>query len=274
MNSLIYLSRDITLFAGVLGALPSHVHPTSVLIAGGENEPQVCVSVGTERTCLGAQCMLIDAGVKHQIDFRNQPVVVVYPEPGCDLWFALKRLQKTQVPLQTGVWAMSDAPGLQGLLASFIEGELVTQQVEQWASDWIAHEHHMSSTDLPSSCLDSRVQKVIEYLYAEDSQADLDARGFLSRLTQAVDLSESRLSHLFSEQVGITLRLYRQWVKLRLSAKSMVNNTRLTDAAMDGGFTDSAHFANTFKLTFGLTPSAIFTGQAAPDIVLGANFVS
>ncbi|NUP11365.1 MAG: helix-turn-helix domain-containing protein [Polyangiaceae bacterium] len=79
----------------------------------------------------------------------------------------------------------------------------------------------------------------------------------VGRIAKQVGLSESRFMHLFREQVGIPLRPYARWLRLRLAANALRRAASLTEAAHAAGFTDSAHFSNVFHETFGLPPSAL-----------------
>lgn len=69
-------------------------------------------------------------------------------------------------------------------------------------------------------------------------------------------LSESRLMHLFSKQIGIPLRRYVLWQRV-LIAMRMIGQDKMsiTDAAYAAGFSDSAHLSRTYRSMFGLTLS-------------------
>jgi AraC-like DNA-binding protein len=82
-----------------------------------------------------------------------------------------------------------------------------------------------------------------------------DAR--LGTLAKRVALSESHLAHLFRAQVGIPLRPYVLWLRLRKAATEIKRGQSLTVAAQAAGFADSSHLSNTFRRTFGLTPSEL-----------------
>lgn len=87
----------------------------------------------------------------------------------------------------------------------------------------------------------------------------------LKQAAQQFALSPSRLSHLFSAEMGITYSAFRKWRKLIATLESVASGTKLTAAAHDGGFSDSAHFSRTFKATFGLSPSeALFRVRLSP----------
>ncbi|MBD3640630.1 MAG: helix-turn-helix domain-containing protein [Marinobacter sp.] len=76
-------------------------------------------------------------------------------------------------------------------------------------------------------------------------------------LARAVNLSVSRLVELFRQQVGVPIRRYRQWHRLFVTVTGVRRGETLTNAAIAAGFTDSAHFSHTFRMTLGMTPSDI-----------------
>ncbi|MDF3835705.1 AraC family transcriptional regulator [Cupriavidus basilensis] len=77
----------------------------------------------------------------------------------------------------------------------------------------------------------------------------------LRDLSAVACLSPDRLTHLFREQVGLSLKSYVLWAKILRSVQQFTSSRRLTDVALDGGFTDAAHMSRTFQRYFGLTPS-------------------
>jgi AraC-like DNA-binding protein len=79
----------------------------------------------------------------------------------------------------------------------------------------------------------------------------------LAELATAVGLSPDRLTHLFTEQVGIPLRGYRRWLRLLLAAEALRNGATLNDAAHQAGFADAAHLHRTFRDQFGLRPGQL-----------------
>lgn len=70
-------------------------------------------------------------------------------------------------------------------------------------------------------------------------------------------LSPSRLTHLFTREVGIPFRRYGLWVRLRIAAEAVAGGADLTRAAAAAGFSDSPHLSRVFKTNFGLSPSAL-----------------
>jgi AraC family transcriptional regulator, arabinose operon regulatory protein len=74
-------------------------------------------------------------------------------------------------------------------------------------------------------------------------------------LLQRACVSPSRLSHLFSERAGLSLRSFASWRKLRNAIRLLTTDMSLTAVAHSSGFADSAHFARTFSTSLGLIPS-------------------
>lgn len=79
----------------------------------------------------------------------------------------------------------------------------------------------------------------------------------LSTLARAVHLSESRLRHLFSEELGLPFRPYVLWIRLHRAVALIASGLPLTAVAHQSGFADAAHMTRTFHRMFGDTPSAL-----------------
>jgi AraC-like DNA-binding protein len=78
-------------------------------------------------------------------------------------------------------------------------------------------------------------------------------------LARRVGLSESRFTHLFREQLGLTLGGFMKWRRMNLALVAIAEGGTFTDAALAAGFHDSAHFTHTFVELFGGPPSDVFT---------------
>lgn len=100
---------------------------------------------------------------------------------------------------------------------------------------------------------DIRIKKVKEII-----DRDEEKKLPLSKLAEQVNLSESRLAHLFKDEVGIPLRKYLLWKRLISALKIILEGHNLTYAAHSAGFSDSAHLSRTFKSNFGINLSKIF----------------
>lgn len=79
----------------------------------------------------------------------------------------------------------------------------------------------------------------------------------MSALAGEVKLSPSRLRHLFCEQVGVSIRSYRAWKRLRNSICLALRETSLLQLAMAAGYADSTHLCHSVKLYFGEQPTFV-----------------
>ena len=81
-----------------------------------------------------------------------------------------------------------------------------------------------------------------------------DEKISLSQLSKASFLSESRLAHLFKEQLGISVHQCILWKKIFLAALKSREGYSLTECAHYLGFSDSSHFNKVFYKMFGVNP--------------------
>lgn len=84
----------------------------------------------------------------------------------------------------------------------------------------------------------------------------------LDRLSKLVHLSQSRLSHLFKTQMGISIQNYIIWMRLKNTIQIMLDEElNLLQSAYRAGFHDLAHFSKAFKKMFGLNPSEVYNSR-------------
>jgi AraC-like DNA-binding protein len=79
----------------------------------------------------------------------------------------------------------------------------------------------------------------------------------LAQVAAAVNLSPSRLRHLFVEEVGTSYRGYVLWRRILVAVDAMMRGASWTEAAHEAGFADSAHLSRTFRRTFGISPKML-----------------
>lgn len=65
--------------------------------------------------------------------------------------------------------------------------------------------------------------------------------------------SQSRLSHLFKEQIGIPLKSYIQFHQMKQAFLALLHGKSITEAAMATNFDSPSHFAAVAKKMMGMS---------------------
>src|SRR5215510_1855683 len=99
--------------------------------------------------------------------------------------------------------------------------------------------------------MNKRVE-ILQLLMREDPRRFLK----ISQMAEIVNLSPSRLQHLFKSETGLTLTQYQRTVRLD-RARDLLEHTFLSikQIIVQVGAKDRSHFERDFKKAFGLTPT-------------------
>jgi AraC-like DNA-binding protein len=110
--------------------------------------------------------------------------------------------------------------------------------------------------------IDTRISEALTSIH-KDRERKIGAKA----LAEEVFLSEGRFGHLFKEEVGIPLRRYLLWQRLRIALESIIEGKSFTFAAHNAGFTDSAHLSRTFRQMYGISLSEMFAHREQINVV-------
>ncbi|WP_232851540.1 AraC family transcriptional regulator [Nocardia acididurans] len=105
--------------------------------------------------------------------------------------------------------------------------------------------------------MDARITEAVKIIH-NDPAATVPA----GELAAQAGLSESRFLHLFRQEAGTSLRRYRQWARLLHTATVFLAGHDLTRAATEAGFASPSHFADRFRITFGLSATRLLGSGA------------
>lgn len=105
---------------------------------------------------------------------------------------------------------------------------------------------------------DERVLVIINFL----SNNNLEYSAMVKTLQKVTNLSESRMAHLFKYNIGISLKRYLIWTKLKSTIKQHLNKQDdLFSSLINSGFYDQPHFSKNFKAMFGVKPSKAYNSR-------------
>ena len=102
----------------------------------------------------------------------------------------------------------------------------------------------------PEPRLDNRIAAILEHLRKTPSPPPS-----IDDLTRIAYLSESRLQHVFREQVGVPIRRYLLWHRYLTALSLLADGSSVSDAAHAAGFADSAHLTRTANRMNGYSPT-------------------
>ncbi|MFE6921444.1 helix-turn-helix transcriptional regulator [Nocardia sp. NPDC057663] len=219
-------------FAGTIGGTERHAHH-AVQIVIADAPVTVLDRAGAAHT--GAE-VVVPADTEHRIESGGATGIVVFLDPDSVAGRAAGRRAITAgwsagPPLREPIRPVT-------LTADFVDGLLAT---------------------LTSATAGEIVDRHPCVAAAVAALPAMVARGPVrpGEVAAAVGLSPSRLTHLFTAQVGLPLRRYILWLRLMNAVHGAQAGQDLTTIAHAAGFADSAHLTRTCREIFGLPPSAL-----------------
>lgn len=212
---------------------------------------KVCVALeGTfglrahdEDTFLNYESAIIAPGQPHAIDGRHNKMVMLLLAPETPL-------AQTLAPIYSkkGIARLTvEAEAKIRLLFNEFDTRLESNDVANICEEMVAAIDNSQS--LP---IDSRVAQSIEWIKSSREEGVS-----VQEIAAGVELSESRFSHLFTENVKVPVRRYLLWLRLRDAMHLFAKGDSLTEVAYEAGFSDSAHLTRTFRSLLGIAPSAL-----------------
>ncbi len=247
MQNFLILGNQLTLYVGPLPDISLHQHSASALCLGLQ-APIQARGAG-ESPWQRYEQLFVPAGVEHALMFAGQPVAVLFFETQSRLYqqLLLRYSLPTEHLSDPGPIAGNWLEAIRNVTGSDArEGEALLGQIAM---------RLLPDTD-ESSHVDPRVLKVLAAMQAQPQ------RNFTTQeLAALVCLSPSRVSALFNRAMGLPLRRYRVWLRLRSLVGFVSQGLSLTEAAQMAGFSDSAHFSNSCRKLLGVKPTDVLAGD-------------
>lgn len=209
----------------------SHMAAHIILSVGGGMKVRCA---GGEYLCRG---ILLPSGASHAVDTCGNPVLVFLYD--CTTDVAKQIREVACIP------------------------EEICKEIAQLYADWVENAgsyvgferavlSRLGITGASANVTDERIRAAMEFIRAKSTE-----KVTCQDVADAVHLSQSRFSHLFREQVGMTFAAYLIYQRILYVYTRMLRGTSITEAALEAGFSSSAHFADVNRRVFGISASTI-----------------
>jgi AraC-like DNA-binding protein len=243
----LFLWKKRTLYIGKFKE-PLNLSLGAATLSISLGEPCAFITKGMSKPVY-SKSLIIPAGLAITVDTKNALIANCHLDAlGRDFFYLHAQAQKTFGKLAYDLAHESDL--IEGFTNIFN-----TQKNSQDAFDYLETLLiNMKAPPMPPAPVDPRIEKVIEVIQETVKDAVTG-----EALAKSVNLSIPRLAQLFKQQTGIPISRYRLWHRLYLTAQNVGEGKNLTEAAIDAGFTDSPHFAHTFRAMTGMTPSCVLS---------------
>jgi AraC-like DNA-binding protein len=247
-SNILVIGNQITLYMGLLPNISEHAHSTAV-IALSLNGENISARSGSDHQWKDHQAYFLPANIPNEMRQYENPIACIFIEPDSDLYQQfLKQHGFDKNCLSPYRHHLQD---LRSTLNTFVESP---SNPDEFSLSVVETLHGLNQ---PLKEIDQRVISCAGII-KEHIGDNLSA----NELASLFDISERQLSSLFKRDMGLPIRKYRLWSRLKNVAQ-LVNDGRLiTDAAIESGFSDSAHFSNSCRKLLGLKPTDIMeTGK-------------
>lgn len=232
----IYWDKDKILILTDQIETVEHRHYAMQLFLGIEENLSICV----EDQMIECSCLLINKNVNHRFSTQNRLHISVIIQPTSDL---SKPLYEIMGQSQYRIFDAEDRREV----VKCGHDLLRNNNIETYRVFIQALYNYLGIVETERR-YDDRIQALlydIEHCNCDDHS--------ISAFANKVLLSESRLSHLFSEQVGIPMKSYIQFHQLQKAFFVLLNGKSITEAAMAANFDTPSHFAAVVKRMMGMS---------------------
>ena len=243
----ICLWKTHALFIGRLPEFGPRRQAAAALCIGLEDDIEISAD---EQSWFRCRTALTGPEIHHAIRFGGKPCALIFLEPNTADYARIRSTNAQRE--QAGIFT---ALAQEAYLLDFLRE--VNRCENAVALQDVLNSFSLGANDpVPQQLPDARMQKIALQV-ARESADNIP----IAELAQSLAMSVSSLEHLFKKEIGVPIRMFRIWFRLKAAVLYLKEGLSLTDAALRAGFYDSAHFTRTFKDVFGLPPSEIFNAH-------------
>ncbi|MBY0518133.1 MAG: helix-turn-helix transcriptional regulator [Bacteriovoracaceae bacterium] len=233
----LWLSKEVIIYKGPIPVNRLHLHRALQIIISPYGP--IHVDDGSSSMSVVSNVVIIPPFARHYVRGKLEPCLVLFYEPNTII---SKRFPNTTFVSKS--LPLKDMKRCKEYVENFEESSKDVASLGHLLLD-IRIEDFKRPT-----CKDSRIENIIRIMESLD-----ESMIKLVDIATEMKISESRLVHLFSDEMKMPFKSYYKWLKIRKALALIKEGKDLTTAAHESGFTDSSHFSRTFKSTFGFNPS-------------------
>ncbi|MDX1587476.1 MAG: AraC family transcriptional regulator [Oleiphilaceae bacterium] len=242
----LFLWPDHWVLFGHLSANRTHQHVSASLLVSLDGP----FALEAEGAWHQTDAALVAPDVPQALDPQGRCLLVAQLDPDAPRWRSLCRLTEDAsfVNLHERIGSNPWLPQIaaagqdgQGAEQGALDGDLVRRQLDAMIRT-VGH---------PPRGMDARIERVCQQLRRTlPDRLDLGALGAL------VGLSSSRLTHLFRQETGVTLRRFLMHLKVTRAMREWQPGMSFSTLAAEAGFYDQPHLVRTARRMFDALPSA------------------
>lgn len=245
---------------GRIGTADLHAHHSVQVLVSREDEVVLRDAAGHEFTCRAG---VVPADVPHAVVRGARDGLLMHFDPESAAGAALAGVAQPgeaavawgRAAAALGVDSASGWLWGVGAAGSGTDSlESVRAAVREWMRTAMLGDSGWLDTEAARPNAGQRHRAVAELLRLLPDRLDSGPIR-LRDLAESVHLSESRLAHVFSADIGLPLRPYVRWLRMQRAIELLASGDSLTAVAHGAGFADSAHLTRVCRRMFGAPPS-------------------
>lgn len=231
MNSLIFQSSYIVIIPSYYKT-DIHKHPFLHLFAGKKG----CrIIVGKEN--IQGNIILLDSKVRHAVEVGNNCAFFLLIDPTSII---AEQIREQYIKGGSYCNVSDDIAEISEDIHNFPENEIIRIVENLFLT--------MGISTGKNNARDERIKLIIDKVISGEWLSYS-----VKQIAEKVFLSESRLTHLFKEEAGISLKSYILMRRMENAYRLISTGGKITWAAQESGFSSSAHLAYTCKKLTGVS---------------------
>jgi AraC-like DNA-binding protein len=246
-GSKLFITEGLALFSGIIYDTEFHSHHAIQISIGMEKN--FIVEADSGKT--SSRFMILNSNFKHRLSGEQGIQVLLLVEPESEFGAAVLKL------LDNRHFIANDAKDLAESV------DFILQSKEMSISKIIILIFkYLGITVQSHNEMDERISRVISII-----NDTMEKKISVKELSDHVNLSESRLQHLFKKNTGISIKYFLLWKRIIDGINIITSGKDFTFSSYEAGFSDSAHMSRAFKDMFGIKLSDIFKDSRSVQVI-------